>query len=170
MAHPVEGPPHHTSHRINLLPEYQRNFVDEYVTYHTSRSPGDAAHDDGHPEGIAQRDALAHADHREQCQADTVEYEERIVQMDEMFTEEDDPQQGQSGTNQVNGIRHPARGDVQQQVAYRTAANGRHKTHHIRSKPVEPLGRGQAYATDGKGKCANEIEYLNKCWHYHFEN
>ena len=62
------------------------------------------------------------------------------------------------------------RGDVQQQVAYRTAANGRHKTHHIRSKPVEPLGRGQAYATDGKGKCANEIEYLNKCWHYHFEN
>ena len=110
MAHPVEGSSHHTSHRINLLPEYQRNFVNEYVTYHTSRSPGDAAHNDGHPEGIAQRDALAHAEHREQCQADTVEYEERIVQMDEMFTEEDDPQQGQSGTNQVNGIRHPARG------------------------------------------------------------
>ena len=32
------------------------------------------------------------------------------------------------------------------------------------------MNRGQAYATDGKGKCANEIEYLNKCWHYHFEN
>ena len=90
--------------------------------------------------------------------------------MDEMLTEEDDPQQGQSGTNQINRVRHPTRGDVQQQVAYRTASDGRHKTHHIRSKPVEPLGRGQTYATNGKGKCANEIEYLNKCWHYHFEN
>ena len=73
VAHPVEGSSHHTSHRINLLPEYQRNFVDEYVTYHTSRSPGNAAHDDCHPEGIAQRDALAHTNDREQCQADTVE-------------------------------------------------------------------------------------------------
>ena len=48
------------------------------------------------------RDALAHTNDREQCQADTVEYEECIVQMDEMLTEEDDPQQGQSGTNPVS--------------------------------------------------------------------
>ena len=85
--------------------------------------------------------------------------------MDKMFAEKDHPQQSQSGTNQVNRVRHPARSDIQQQIAYRTAANGRYKTYHIRPEPIEAFGRSQTYAADSEGKRTDKIEYLNKCWH-----
>ena len=85
--------------------------------------------------------------------------------MDKMLSEEDDPQQRQSGTYQINGVGHPAGGHIQQQVAYRTATDGRHEAHHIGSEPVETFRRSQPYAADGESERTNEVEYLNKCWH-----
>lgn len=165
IANPIDSTAHYARHCINLLSEYQRDFVDENIANHTARSSGDATHNDGNPEGIAQRKALTHTNHRKQCQSDTVENEERIVQMDKMLSEKDHPKQGKPGTYQVDGVRHPAGSDVQQQITYRTAADGSYKTYYIRPKPVEAFGRSQTYAADSEGKRTDKIEYLNKCWY-----
>ena len=76
LAYPVGRTAHHACHCINLFTEYERNFIDKDIAYHAPRSSGNAAHDDCHPEGIAQREALAHSHHRKQCQADSIEDEE----------------------------------------------------------------------------------------------
>lgn len=145
--------------------EYERYLIDKHIAYHTARGSGDATHDNGHPERIAQRQALAHAHHRKQCQTDGVEYKECIVQMDKVLSEEDNPQQCQSGTYQINGVGHPAGSHIQQQVAYRTAADGGYETHDVSTEPVETFRRSQPYAADGESKCTDKVEYLNKCWH-----
>ena len=116
-AKPIHRTAHYARHRINLLTEYERYLIDKYIAYHTACRSGDAAHDNGHPERIAQRQALAHAHHRKQCQTDGVEYKECIVQMDKVLSEEDNPQQCQSGTYQINGVGHPAGSHIEQQVA-----------------------------------------------------
>lgn len=92
IAQPIDRAPYYARHGIYLLAEYQRYLVDEHIAYHTSGRTRDAAHDDGYPVGIAQRDALAHTHDGEQSQSDAVEDEERIVQMNEVFAKEDDPQ------------------------------------------------------------------------------
>ena len=57
--------------------------------------------------------------------------------MNKMLPEKNNPQQSESGTYQINGICHPAGGDIQQKVTYRTTANGRNKAHHVCAEPVE---------------------------------
>ena len=52
-------------------------------------------------------------------------------------------------------------------IANGTSAHGDGKSAHIGAKPVEPLGRSQAYTAHGKRKRTDKIEYLNKCRHYH---
>ena len=61
LAYPVGRTAHHACHCINLFTEYERNFIDKDIAYHAPRSSGNAAHDDCHPEGIAQREALLKA-------------------------------------------------------------------------------------------------------------
>ena len=85
--------------------------------------------------------------------------------MDKVLSEEDNPQQCQSGTYQINGVGHPAGSHIQQQVAYRTATDGRYETHDVSAEPVETFRRSQPYAADGESKCTDKVEYLNKCWH-----
>ena len=85
--------------------------------------------------------------------------------MDKVLSEEDNPQQCQSGTYQINGVGHPAGSHIQQQVAYRTAADGRYETHDVSAEPVETFRRSQPDATYSKGKCAYKIKNLNECGH-----
>ena len=94
MAQPIACTAHHTRHGIDLFPENQRDFINEHVTYHTSGRTGNATHDDGYPERIPQSEAFSYTYHRKQRQTDAVENKKRIVQMNKVLSEKDNPQQG----------------------------------------------------------------------------
>ena len=80
--------------RDNMLyfdEENQRYLIDKHITDHSTRSTRNATHNDGYPERISQCNALPYTDHRKQCQTDTVEDEKRIMQVNEMLSEKNDP-------------------------------------------------------------------------------
>ena len=66
----------YAGHGIDFLAEDERHLVDEDVTDDTTRSPRDAAHDDGRPPGKAQLERLLNTDDVEKSQTDGVEKED----------------------------------------------------------------------------------------------
>lgn len=67
-------------------------------------------------------------------------------------------QEGESRYDQVGNVLHPERGQAQQQVAQRTAADGRDESDHIGSEPVEMFGRSEPDAADGECEGTDIVE------------
>lgn len=52
QTNPVNQSANHTGHSINLFTEYQRNFVNKYITQHPSCCTGNTSHNNSNPERI----------------------------------------------------------------------------------------------------------------------
>ena len=73
-----------TGQGVDVLPENQRHLVDKNVADDTAHGPRHHPHDNGHPHRESGVERLLDADHGEQPQPDGVEYEERVVQPDDI--------------------------------------------------------------------------------------
>ena len=93
----------------------------------------------------------------EEGQPHGVEDEPRALLADDFLAEQDDPQQGKPATDDINGVGHPKRRDAQHDIAQRAPADGGGHAHDVGAEPVEPLGRCQPDARDGKGHGADEL-------------
>lgn len=98
------------------------------------------------------------ADDGEKSQSDGIENEEGVVEPDHVFAQPDYEQEGESRYDQVGNVLHPERGQAQQQVAQRTAADGRDESDHIGSEPVEMFGRSEPDAADGECEGTDIVE------------
>ena len=161
--HPVEQSACHTGHGIDLLVEDDRHVVQQHVADDAARHTGDAAHDDGHPEGMSEGDGLLDAGDGEECQSERVEDKPGIAQPPDPLARQNDKQQGERRTEDVHDVRHPERTHAEHGVTDGTAADGDGKAAYVASKPVEVLLCSVADAGDGKGECPEELQdYLER--------
>ncbi len=150
VAHPAQN----AGKGVNLLAENKGHLVDKRIAQDTPRRPRERAHDNGNPNRVIVGDALLNPDNGEKPQPDGVKNKERVVQADDILAKNNDKPQRRRRHHHVGHLLHPKRGDIQKEVANRTAPDCRHKAHNIRAEPVKPLGGCQADAADGKGKGA----------------
>lgn len=139
--------------------------IHEYVAEHAACGSGQGSHDDGHPKGvvIGCGECLLDARYGEHGQADGVEQEPGGVLVDELLAEYHHPDEGNARENEVDGVVHPEDFVVEHDVACRAAADSRNEAHDVGSEEVEALGGGEAYAGDGEGQRADDVENLCKC-------
>ena len=95
---PIHHPTQYTGHRVDFLMEDDRLVIQQHVADDTTRRTRDAAHDDGHPERLSEREALLDTGDGEQCQAKRIEHEPCILQGLHPLAEKDDRQQRHSRT------------------------------------------------------------------------
>ena len=95
---PIHHPPQHTGHRIDLLMEDDWLIIQQYIADDTTCRTRNAAHDDGHPERLSEREAFLDTCNGEQCQAKRIEHEPRILQRLHPLANKDDRQQRHSRT------------------------------------------------------------------------
>ena len=143
---------------VDVFAENKGYFVQQHVAQHTARRTGQRTHDDTHPHRIADGYAFLNADDGEKSQSDGIENEEGVVEPDHVFAQPDYEQEGESRYDQVGNVLHPERGQAQQQVAQRTAADGRDESDHIGSEPVEMFGRSEPDAADGECEGTDIVE------------
>lgn len=155
---PVDNAAGYARRSVDVLAENQRFFVDEDVADYATQRTGDGAHEDGHPHGVVEHEGFLYADDDKQTEADGVEEKERAVESDKLLAEEDDVEQRYSRDGEIPAVDHPEGSRVEENVAQRTAADGRHKADDIGSEPVELLSRGKAYAADGKGDGSDDFD------------
>ena len=156
-AAPIDNTAQYTGHGIDFLVEDDRFVVEQHVADDTTRRTGNTAHDDSHPEGLAEGQALLYACNGEERQAQRVEDEPRILQRFHPFPQKSHGEQGHGGADQIDGRCHPEGCHAQHHVAYGTTADGHGYATDIAAKPVEVFGGSMADARDGKGKRTQDL-------------
>lgn len=91
--------------------------------------------------------------------------------MHNVFMEDHYKNERSQRTPQVNRVLHPKRRYTNEQIAKRTAANGRYKTNDKCPEKIELFSRRQPDAADGKGKRSQKLDdiyesYLLKKLHF----
>lgn len=147
---------------IDFSSENEGHLVHEHVAEDAARRAGDGAHDDGCPEGIGRGGGERFFDTGdcEHGEAYGVEGEPGVVLVYEVFAEENYPHESQGGADEVEGVLHPKDGHAEHEVTHGAAADGGNEAHDIGAEEVETLGGGEAYAGNGEGECADEVEDL----------
>ena len=158
---PIDHTTQHTDHRIDLAVEDDGLVVEQHIADDTARRTRDAAHDDRHPEGLSEEEALLYAGDGEERQSEGVEDKPRILQRFHPLTEEDDGEQGDSRTYHIYRCGHPEGCGAEHDVADGSAADGHRDAADVTAKPVEVLGSRMADAGDRKGKRAQQLNHIN---------
>ena len=167
-ASPIYESPEYAGKRINILTENQGFLVNEYVAQHSAERSGNCTHDNGDPDRESKFKALRQTDDHKQAQTDRVEYEERVVQPDDVLPEGDHEKECQAGDDHVGSLGHPKWNGVQHDVPERSATNGGYQTDNISPKPIKLFSGSQSNTTYGKCECPNIVAKRDKIYHFVF--
>ena len=162
LAAPEDYAAENTGQSIDFLAKNQRFLVDEDVAQDTSRGARDRTHDDGHPHRESRSEGLLDAHDGKQSQTDGIEDIKRIVEADKVFAQTDNDHHGKGRDDQVVTVQHPERGEVQHDVAHRTATDSRGDSHDISPEPVEAFRRCQPDTADGEGQRTQNFDNRKK--------
>ena len=157
---PIEHSATDGSHGVNLLAEDNGYLIEQYVAQHSTCGTRDAAHNDGHPDGMPIVESLLQSGNGEQGEAQGVERKPRVVEAFQRSCEHDDDKLGHERAKNVHGRRHPERCGVEHDIAQRTAANSYRNAAYKATEPVVVPGSGMADARYGEGQCSQDFNDL----------
>ena len=148
--------------RIELLAEYERNFIDAYVTQNAAEDGRHDAKDDRAPRMISENNCFVQPNHHEERDRDGVEYEPCNLPADEFPSEQAYRNDSQRRCREIKRIGHPERLDTRQDVAKSSAPYSRYETNNARSEPIETLHARKPNSGNGARKSAEKFKYANE--------
>lgn len=167
---PIEDSSGYAGHGIYLFLEDERLLVEKDVADDATCGSRDAAHDNGHPDGMSAIESLLKAGDGEEGEAKRIEHEPGVVEALERTGEDNDEDLGQGRADQIERRCHPERRHAKHEVADGTATNGHGHTTDKAAKPIEMLGGSMAYARYGEGESSYEFYDLQKNLHWMLDN
>ncbi len=124
--------------------EGRRNLVAHDIAQHTTKHPGDHAHEHRHDAGQIEQQGLVGARGRKKAQAHGVGHldgpfgELKVAVAQESHGEHTQRQHAPEHLDMLNPEKRPL---IEQQVAQRTAAKSGQETHHANTHGIQPFAR-----------------------------
>ena len=149
---------HHAGQGVDLLTEDERRFIDEIIAHHTAHNARNGAHRDRYPKGILEIERFFDANHHEKRQSDGVEDEKGQVKPDKLAIEDENDNHTEECAPEVGRTEHPEGRHVEEQIAHRSATDGRDESDDEGPEPIETFGGSEADTADGKDNCADVFD------------
>lgn len=163
LRQPVDNTAGDAGRGVNVLAEEEGLFVDEDVAQDAAEGTGNHTHNVGNPKRIIAGEGFLDANHREERQAQGIEDEQHSVVADQDIAEDDYYGQRDAGNGKIPRGLHPKDRHAEQQVAKRTAPDGRHQADGVGAEPVEMAECGEADSGDGKGNRTDYFDCRQEC-------